>query len=241
MVAVGWNALDASRVSKLAFQQRVAGRYAQAIDLSLRATRADPGRSEYWEGLGLGYVGAQRYADAAGAFSRASAITPYDIRYVGEVAKAYAVLFQRGDATYKDKARDLGNRAVAIDPNNPQANLTRAIVMQVTGDLPEALKSAERALELDPLSSNSDLYLTATQLLIGNGRTADAIAMARRAIGILPNPQNTVPIRVELARALALSGQPAQALVELDAALAIRPNDPAALQLRTQIRGGTTQ
>jgi tetratricopeptide (TPR) repeat protein len=241
LVAVGWNALDASRVSKLAFQQRLAGRYAQAIDLSLRATRADPGRSEYWEGLGLGYVGAQRYTDAASAFGRASAITPYDIRYVGEVARAYAVLFQRGDATYKDKARNLGNRAVAIDPNNPQANLTRAIVMQVTGDLSEALKSVERALELDPLSSNSDLYLTATQLLIGNGRTADAIAMARRAIGILPNPQNTVAIRVELARALALSGQPAQALAELDAALAIRPNDPAALQLRTQIRGGTTQ
>jgi len=65
--------------------------------------------------------------------------------------------------------------------------------------------------------------------------------MAHRAIGILPNPQNTVAIRVELARALALSGQPAQALVELDAALAIRPNDPAALQLRTQIKGTTTQ
>jgi tetratricopeptide (TPR) repeat protein/O-antigen ligase len=239
MVAVGWNALDASRVSKQAFQQRLAGRYAQAIDLSLRATRADPGRPEYWEGLGLGYVGAQRFADAAGAFTRASALTPYDVRYFGEVARAYVVLFQRGDATYKEKARALADKVVAIDPNNPQANLTRAIVMQVTGDLPEALKAAERALQLDPLSSNADLYLTATQILIASGRNDDAIVMAHRAIGILPNPQNTVPIRVELARALALSGQPAQALVELDAALAIRPNDPAALQLRTQIKGAT--
>jgi len=91
------------------------------------------------------------------------------------------------------------------------------------------------------VSNNADVYLTATQVLIGNGRYADAIALARRAIGTLPNLQKTVPIRVELARALALSGQPAQALVELDAALAIRPNDPGALQLRTQIRGGTTQ
>jgi len=236
MAAVGWNAFDASRVSKLAFQQRLAGHYAQAIDLSLRATRTDPGRPEYWDGLGLGYVGAQRYADAAGAFDRARAITPYDVRYVGEVARAYAVMFQRGDATYRDKARDLGNRVVAIDRNNPQAHLTRAVVMQVTGDLAEALQSVERALALDPLSVNADLYLTATQLLLADGRTDEAVAMARRAIVILPTPQSTVPIRIELARALALSGQPEQALVEIDGALAIRPNDPAALQLRTQIR-----
>jgi tetratricopeptide (TPR) repeat protein len=108
--------------------------------------------------------------------------------------------------------------------------------MQVTGNLPEALKSAERALALDPLSVNGDLYLTATQLLLASARTADSIAMARRAIGILPNSQTTVPIRIELARALAMSGQAAQALVEIDAALSIRPNDPAALQLRSQIR-----
>ncbi|MEK6225069.1 MAG: O-antigen ligase family protein [Chloroflexota bacterium] len=240
VVAVGWNALDASRVSKLAFQERLAGRYAQAIDLSLRATRTDPGRPEYWEGLGLGYVGVQRFADAAGAFTRASALTPYDVRYVGEVARAYAVLFQRGDGTYKDKARDLGNRVVAIDPNNPQAHLTRAVVMQVTGDLAEALKSVERALALDPSSKNAQLGLTATQVFNASGRTADAIAIARRAIGAL-DLNDSVQIRVELARALVAAGQPAQALAELDAALAIRPNDPAALQLRTQIRGGTTQ
>ena len=241
MVAVGWNALDASRVSKQAFQQRLAGRYAQAIDLSLRATRTDPGRPEYWEGLGLGYVGAQRFADAASAFTRANALMPYDVRYVGDIARAYAVLFQRGDATYKEKARVLADKVIAIDPNNPQAQLTRAVVMQVIGNLPEALQAAQRALELDPLSSNADLYLSATQILVASARYDDAITMAHRAIGILANPQNTVAIRVELARALALSGQPAQALVELDAALAIRPNDPAALQLRTQIKGTTTQ
>jgi tetratricopeptide (TPR) repeat protein len=166
---------------------------------------------------------------------------PYDVRNVGEVAGAHALLFQRADVAYKEKARALTDNAVAIDPNNPQASLTRAIVMQVTGDRPEALKPAERALELDPLSSNADVYLVATEVLIGNARMDDAIAMARRAIGVLPNPQNTVFIRVELARALALNGQQTDALAELDATLAIRPTDPAALQLRAQIRGRTTQ
>jgi Flp pilus assembly protein TadD len=47
-----------------------------------------------------------------------------------------------------------------------------------------------------------------------------------------------VPIRVELARALVADGQSAAAVAELDAALAIKPNDPAALQLRSQIISG---
>jgi O-antigen ligase/cytochrome c-type biogenesis protein CcmH/NrfG len=237
MVAVGWNALDASRVSSQAFQQRIAGRYAQAIELSLRATRADPGRPEYWEGLGLGYVGVQRFADAAGAFRRASELTPYDVRYVGEVARANVVLFQRGDPTYKDKARDFADRGIAIDPNNPLPHITRAIVMQVTGDLPEALKSAERALALDQ-SNNREIYLTQTQVLEGLGRHADAVAAARYGLTRIPDPRNQVALRLELARALANTGQVTDALKEIDAILAIQPNLPAALQLRAQIQAG---
>jgi O-antigen ligase/Flp pilus assembly protein TadD len=240
LIPTSWSALDASRASKHALQLRLGGQYPQAIDSSLRATRADPGRPEYWEGLGLGYVGVQRFSDAAVAFERASTIIPYDVRYLGEVARADAVLAQRGDATAGKRARETAERAVAIDPNNPQAHLTRAVVMQVTGDLPEALKSVERALKLDPSSRNAQLDLTAVQVLNASGRTADAIATARRAITVLDRG-NTVQIRVELARALVAAGQPAQALAELDAALAIKPNDAAALQLREQIRAGTTQ
>ena len=171
---------------------------------------------------------------------RASKIIPYDVRYLGDVARAYAVLVQRGDSTASARARDAAERAVQIDRNNPQAHLTRAVVMQVVGDLPEAQKSVERAMALDTSFTNAQLDLTATQVLNASGRTADAIATARRAIGAL-NLQDSVQIRVELARALVAAGQPAQALAELDAALAIRPNDAAALQLRAQIRAGTTQ
>jgi len=240
MIPTGWSALDASRASKNALQLRLGGNYAQAIDSSLHATRADPGRAEYWQGLGLGYVGLQRFGEAATAFERASKIIPYDVRYLGDVARAYAVLVQRGDSTASARARDAAERAVQIDRNNPQAHLTRAVVMQVVGDLPEAQKSVERAMALDTSFTNAQLDLTATQVLNASGRTADAIATARRAIGAL-NLQDSVQIRVELARALVAAGQPAQALAELDAALAIRPNDAAALQLRAQIRAGTTQ
>jgi len=232
--------IDASRSARASQVARLEGRTTTAIAQGLHATQADSLRPQYWDTLGLAYVSAGRFKDAASAFEEANHLAPYDVRYVGDVARAYAVLVQRGDSAASARARDAAERAVQIDRNNPQAHLTRAVVMQVTGDQAEALKSVERALALDTSFTNAQLDLTATQVLNANGRTNDAIATARRAIATV-SLQDSVQIRVELARALVAAGQPAQALSELDAALAIRPNDAAALQLRAQIRAGTTQ
>jgi len=229
------SALGASRSAHASHQERLVGHAQQAIALGLSATSADPRRSAYWNTLGLAYISAGRPTDAIVAFKRASDLAPYDVRYLGDLARGYLELVQKGDASSAPRAREIAERTVAVDPNHPQAQLTRAVVMQVIGDMPEALRSVERAVALDPDSTSPQLYLTATQVFFANGRLTDAIAIARKANGILSLP-NTVPIRVELARALMASGQPGQALAELDIALSIRPNDPAALQLRAQIR-----
>jgi tetratricopeptide (TPR) repeat protein len=127
-----------------------------------------------------------------------------------------------------------------MDPNNPVTHLTRAVVMQVIGDLPEALISAQRAIELDQ-TNNRDIYLTATQVLIGLGRHSDAVDMARRGIARVPDPRNQLLLRVELARALALNGQLTEALNEIAATLVIDPTDSAAQQLRTQLQAGVVR
>jgi tetratricopeptide (TPR) repeat protein len=233
------SALGASHSAHASQQERLIPHKQQAIDLALNATSADPRRAAYWNTLGLAYVGAGRPADAVVAFKRASDLAPYDVRYLGDLARGYLELVQQGDASSASRARAIAERTVEVDPNQPQAQLTRAVVMQVIGDMPEALRSVERAVALDPNSTSPQLYLTATQVFYANGRFADAIAIARQANGILSTP-NTVPIRVELARALIAAGQPSQALAELDIALSIRPNDPAALQLRAQIRSGSS-
>jgi O-antigen ligase/Tfp pilus assembly protein PilF len=231
------NALDASHSARSSQVSRLQGRTAQAIELGLTATRSDPRRAQYWDTLGLAYVSADRFTDAVAAFERASNVAPYDVRYHGDLARAYVVLTQRGDKAAGVRAREVGERAVQIDPNNPRANLTRAIVMQVTGDLPEAFKSVERALVLDQ-ANNRDIYLTGTQVLVGLGRPTDAVMMARLGITRIPNPLNQVPIRVELVRALIANGQLAEALTEIDAALAIQPNQSTLLQLRAQVQTG---
>jgi len=227
--------LDASRAARASQVARLQGRAQQSIDLGLRATRADPQRAQYWDTLGLAYVGGDRFKDASSAFDRASALAPYDVRYYGDLARAYVVLIQRGDKTLVSPARDIAERVVRVDPNNPLANQTRAVVMMITNDLPEALKSVERALALDK-SNNAEIYLTKTQVLSGLGRPADAIASARFGITRIPNPLNQIQIRIELVRALVANGQLSDALTEVDALLGIQPNQPMAQQLKNQIQ-----
>jgi tetratricopeptide (TPR) repeat protein len=231
-------AYDASRSIREAQQHRVAGRTQQAVLAAARAVGEDPRRPEYWDGLGLAYVAAQRTTDAIGAFNKAAGLAPYNVTYLGDLASANLLLAQSGDSTAGRQAREVAERGIRVDPNNPQAHLTRAVVMQVTGDMPAALDSVERALALDPASTNAHLYATATQVLLASSRPSEAISVARRAIGKLGASQDTFQIYVDLARALATTGQRADAIAALDAALAIRPGDAGALQLRAQISAG---
>jgi tetratricopeptide (TPR) repeat protein len=229
------SAVDASRSAKASQVVRLQGHSQLAIDSGLRATRSDSLRPEYWHTLGLAYVAADRFGDAAAAFEHASKLAPYDVRYDGDLARAFAVLAQRGDKSSAARAREVAERVIRVDPNNPRAHQTRAVVMQFTGDLPEAVKSIERALTLDPRSGDSQIYLTAAQVFLGTGRPTDAIQVGRRGIQFLP-PFETVPIHVEIARALVAIDQAAQALAEVNVALSISPNDANALQLRAQIQ-----
>jgi Tfp pilus assembly protein PilF len=129
----------------------------------------------------------------------------------------------------------LAEEAVRIDPNNPLAQLTRAVVMQFTANLPEATRSVERALALDPGSDNDGLYVTAAQIYLDSGRASDAVKLARRGLGVLGATPASVPLRYELARALVASSQPSDALAELETALSIQPGYAPAQRLRSEI------
>jgi cytochrome c-type biogenesis protein CcmH/NrfG len=235
------SAVEASRAASASQLARLQSQSQLAIDLALRSTRSDPQRPQYWDTLGLAYVSADRFGDASTAFERASKLAPYDVRYDGDLARALATLAQKGDQAAAGRAVDVAEHAVRTDSNNPLAHQTRAVVMQVTGNLPEALRSSERALALDRTSSagfttNRAFYVTGVQVLTALGRPAEAISLARRGMARLPDDVTRGPVRIELARALLADGQAAAALIEIDAVLALRPNDATAQQVRAQIR-----
>jgi tetratricopeptide (TPR) repeat protein len=235
------SAIDASRAAKASQLERLQGQSQLAIDSGLRATRADSLRPQYWHTLGLAFVSANRFGDAVTAFERASTLASYDVRYDGDLARALAILAQRGDKVSAVRARDVVDRVIRTDPNNPLAYQTRAVTLQFTGELSEALKSSERAIALDRTNSagyttNPEIYVTAVQLLNALGRSSEAIVVARRGVAKLPGNPSSVPLRLELARSLGANGQLADALTEVEIAIALQPNDSNAQQLRTQLR-----
>jgi O-antigen ligase/Flp pilus assembly protein TadD len=232
------NAWEASRSNRSSQLSRIQGRAEAAIDRGLVATRLDPARANYWHGLGLAYISARRWADASAAFDRASRLAPYDARTIGDHARAQLLLAGSSEGAPRAKAIDLSEQAVRIDPNNPQAQLTRAIVMQVAGNLSEAVRSIERALELDPRSTNTRLWITATQIYLAAARSADAVRVSREGVAVLGPTRASLGIRYELARALVAQGQPRDALAELDVGLAIEPTNTTLQGLRAEIAAG---
>jgi O-antigen ligase/cytochrome c-type biogenesis protein CcmH/NrfG len=230
-----WSALDASRKIHLSADARLTRRLPEATDLGLQATRLDSGRAEYWHKLGLAYAGAARWREASSAFERASSLARHDIRYLTDQVTAQLLLASGGDTGARTRALDLADQAVRIDPNNPRAHLTRATTQQSQGTLAEALASVERALALDPASTNLSLYVSATQIYLDLGRPSDAVRVAREGRAVL-GVTTTAALGFELARALFAAGQAREALAELDLVLSIQPNYPAAVRLRTQIQ-----
>jgi Tfp pilus assembly protein PilF len=224
-------ALDASRSARVSEDARMVGRAGQALDAGLAATTVDPNRAEYWHLLGLAYVSGGRWRDAAAAFDRAVRLAPWDLRNIGDLVQTQILLARDGDAAARVRAEQLVNEAVRRDPNYPDAQYTRAVVMQFIGNAPEALSSIERALTLSPQTTNAQLYVVATQSYVAVGRAEDGVRVARLGLSVTDSPQ----IRIELARALLASGRAGEALAEVDKVLAAEPGNAPAQRLRSEI------
>jgi tetratricopeptide (TPR) repeat protein len=230
------NAFDGSRLNRASRDARLTGQTTFAIDLGRRAVASDNGRPEYWHGLGLAYVAGRRWTEAAQAIERALDLAPYDFRYVRDLIAIALARASDGDSISRLRALELAERGVTLDPNNPDASLTRAIVMQFSGNLPEAARSLERAIALDEHSVNASLWVVGTQVMLELGRFDDAIRIARQGIALLGPSKSSMAIRYELGRALFAAGRTEEALKELEAALFVDGSDRRVLDLRTEIR-----
>jgi tetratricopeptide (TPR) repeat protein len=225
------SAFDASRAAWRSQEWRLAGKLNEAIAAALVATSRDPGRAEYWQRLGLAYVAATRWGEAANALERAVALAPWDVRMSSDLVQTQLILANSGDIAARLRAIQLADDAVGRDRNYPPAHYMRAVVMQFTGNVPEGLRSIERALALSPRTTNARWYVVATQLLVAAGRATDGVGVAEGGLRIVESHL----IRIELARALLASGRPQEALAQVESVLAVEPGNAPAQLLRDQI------
>ena len=117
-------------------------------------------------------------------------------------------------------ARAAVERALALDPDNTEARLGLARLLQFEGDIEGAERAVLRALELEPGSAPA--HHRYSLILEARGEAAAAEAQARRAIELDPLD---IGLRLGLADRFFFSARYEEALAESRRALEMEPND----------------
>jgi adenylate cyclase len=106
------------------------------------------------------------------------------------------------------KAEAYVERALAIDPENPDAHRAVAGILLIRSRFAEAAAAARKAVELGP--NLPDVLVFASFVLQCGGRPGDGIALIERAMALSPNyPANYLG---QLGNAYRLSGRTQEAL-----------------------------
>jgi TolB-like protein/DNA-binding winged helix-turn-helix (wHTH) protein len=82
------------------------------------------------------------------------------------------------------QAEGYADRAIALDPDNSDAHFIRARLHEERGEWEQALQRYDRAIELNP--SDSSVLNGSSSPLLYVGRTDEAIARIRQAMGVDP-------------------------------------------------------
>lgn len=227
---------EASRAAESARRTRVqGGDPALAISFSERALALDAGHAAHWHGLALSLSGARRYADAIPAYERAIALSPWDVRYRGNLARAHLLLALGGSAPDRERALAAADAAVRADPNNPLGHHTRSLVLRALGRQQDALIALERAFALGPDSVVDEATLdNAARVYLVAGRGVDAVRLARRGIAEANKAGNLIArdLRLVLIQAHVLTNNLPFALSEADFLIKADPQDAEAQRYR---------
>ena len=108
-----------------------------------------PNEPEGWRLLGKSYAALQRYADAQKAFERAVQLMPDDADLLVEAAQAR--LFNNAERKLDARAREMLDKAIAINPDHQRARWFVGLAQRQEGKHAEAAKTWEPLLaKVDP-------------------------------------------------------------------------------------------
>jgi len=239
---------DAPRVSPDAYEDYLRGRF--ALNRSLAASPHDSVRhfeaaiakdslfAPAYSGLGAAYMRlGSVFGGALPADARANAIRAAEkaLELDSELVEAHVVL---GDASVRqwqwDVAEASYRRAIDLNPNDAAAHAGQAHWLLCLGRTDEALASARRARELDPLA----LFGTNIGWILFHARRYDeAIRELQTVLAVRPDDGMVLWY---LGFALIEQGQPEEALRVLERSASVSDRNPAVLGVlvRAHARAG---
>ncbi|RMH17894.1 MAG: tetratricopeptide repeat protein [Acidobacteria bacterium] len=130
----------------------------------------------------------------------------------------------------RDVARRHFERAVELDPRDPEAHRALAFLLAESGDAAGALEHFRRAIALDP--GNALLRYNAGTLLMQRGDLAAAVEQLRAAVREAPS---FAEAWLNLASSLARSGKRQEALAAYERLLELEPENVAAHLIRARL------
>jgi DNA-binding winged helix-turn-helix (wHTH) protein/Tfp pilus assembly protein PilF len=162
-----------------------------------------------------GWMASQRTYRAALARDPSFALAWADV----SISSALATMYYADTAAVRQRARVAGQRALALDPELPEAHLASAVLAYLFDwDWEGAELSFERALALDPEQAwGHDYY---GLFLAARGRHTEASEVLERAVALNPG---RLEVNGNLGTHHRLAGRPEQAAAHHRAALAKAP------------------
>lgn len=181
-------------------RQDVVTQVVAAIDQSIpineykRARLSDPSSLTAWQSfhLGLGNIYALNYPEARRFLHQARRIDPTFARAIAGLSQLHwweIMQRQDGDEALLLMARKTAEDAIRADPNEPFANLVRARISWLDGDIGEGKTYFERALELNPNYAASHAAYATNLFMAGEAEPAEH--HVERAISLSPTDPMT--------------------------------------------------
>ncbi|MEW6078618.1 MAG: tetratricopeptide repeat protein [Thermodesulfobacteriota bacterium] len=191
----------------------------KAIDFGQRAVQINPNLAEAHMNLGRALLTANRLDEAVTHLETSVRLSPW-------LTPAYPLLARAGYQKDGDigRAMEICSRALAVDPDNADAEVMLGALLQHGGDPHQGLFHLKRVLDRFPFHPQANL--NAGIALNTLNRPEEAVAFLTRAAEATPKLARA---RAELGSALLAANRLDEARTELTRALDLSPDDPAVL------------
>ncbi len=142
--------------------------------------KADPNDAEGWRMLGWSFFQTQRYAEAAMAYKRATALKPDNADYWSSLGEA---LVTAGPGNVPADAKAAFDKAVSIDPKDPRARYFLGVAKDISGDHKGAIDDWFALLKDTPAGAPWEADVRRTIEAVG---AKDKIDVATRLAALRP-------------------------------------------------------